>query len=36
MTTTQSLVGIQGLILLGFGVFRLYLFLFRRAKGDQE
>ncbi len=35
MSTTQALAGIQGLILLGFGVFRLYLFLFHRAKGKE-
>ncbi|MCW0399811.1 hypothetical protein NB688_002850 [Xanthomonas sacchari] len=35
MITTQALVGIQGLILLAYGVYRYYMFLYARAK-DKE
>lgn len=35
MDTTQKLIVIQAVALLGFGLFRLYMFLFARAK-DKE
>lgn len=36
MDTTQKLIAIQAIVLVGYGVFRLYLFLFNRAKANQE
>lgn len=35
MNIAQTVAGIQGFVLLAYGVFRIYLFLFARAKNRE-